>query len=538
VFPSAARRARLSSKVRATGVAVYPPIPINGQKIGANLCPRPTFPDSARGGWSAGTVDLRDINDGGPQRYRLGAFTQSAILLPGVAVVPAKFRIYAYILSVGASGTRIGVRPVGNGRTTAPAIGLTGGVYVWKTLTDAITAGDSGASGVELYAASSTNGQLGIAYLRVDYDDSTILEYFDGSTPDTAERDYSWDGAVFLSAASARAVVATDAVPPTAPTALHITGQTQTSIALAWTAATDNVAVAGYNVYDGATKLTTTQIAGTTYNATALTPASSHTFTVTALDAAGNESPASAPVTGSTLADTAPSVPANLRTTSVSRTAIALAWDAATDDVAVTGYNLWRDGVKLTATPQTGRTYNNTGLTAGTAYSYAVEAIDTRGQSSGLSAALPVTTAAPNIPPSTPTNVHAGARSQTQIEVLWDAATDDVMVFQYLVWRNGVPIVVDDGFDPVQTPRYVDNGLSAGTDYVYEIAALDNESASSPRSSPATLRTLDAPDVTPPTTPTGLTVVDVTETTVTLAWDAATDNVAVTGYNIYVEASR
>jgi len=85
----------------------------------------------------------------------------------------------------------------------------------------------------------------------------------------------------------------TDTQAPTAPASLQVTGKTATSVSLAWTASTDNVGVAGYDVYRGATKVNAANITGTSYTATGLTASTAYTFTVKARDAAGNTSAAS-----------------------------------------------------------------------------------------------------------------------------------------------------------------------------------------------------------------------------------------------------
>lgn len=89
------------------------------------------------------------------------------------------------------------------------------------------------------------------------------------------------------------------------------------------------------------------------------------------------------------IADTAvPTAPTNLHTTSVTATEIDLAWTPATDDVGVTGYRIFRNG---SATPiatvgATATSYHNTGLSAGTTYSYTVRAVDAAGNVSAASA--------------------------------------------------------------------------------------------------------------------------------------------------------
>ncbi len=79
-----------------------------------------------------------------------------------------------------------------------------------------------------------------------------------------------------------------DTETPTIPVLSNIT-QTNTTVDLSWTAATDDVGVVGYKVYKN-TILETTLSNVLTYQVTGLTAATAYNFTVTALDAAGNES--------------------------------------------------------------------------------------------------------------------------------------------------------------------------------------------------------------------------------------------------------
>jgi len=90
-----------------------------------------------------------------------------------------------------------------------------------------------------------------------------------------------------------------DTVAPTAPT-LAASGTTSTSTNLSWSGATDNVAVTGYDVYQGASLIGST--ASTSYTVTSLTPSTTYSFTVKAKDAAGNVSVSSNTVSVTTLA--------------------------------------------------------------------------------------------------------------------------------------------------------------------------------------------------------------------------------------------
>ena len=115
-----------------------------------------------------------------------------------------------------------------------------------------------------------------------------------------------------------------------------------------------------------------------------------HILTTKAFDAAGNVgSSAIVDVTVSNVGDTtAPTAPSNL-TASPTKRKITLAWTASTDNVAVTGYQIWRASSATGAFSQiattTGTTYTNSGLTSGTTWYYRVNAADAAGNVSAAS---------------------------------------------------------------------------------------------------------------------------------------------------------
>lgn len=123
----------------------------------------------------------------------------------------------------------------------------------------------------------------------------------------------------------------------------------------------------------------------------ALTPTSN-----TATSLASRESGATAPqlvlTTQSGASDTTPpSAPTGLTATAVSGTRVDLAWTASEDNVAVTGYEVFRDGVSL-ATTGTATAYTDVKVTPGQSYTYQVRARDAVPNWSGLSNAAPATT--------------------------------------------------------------------------------------------------------------------------------------------------
>ena len=97
-------------------------------------------------------------------------------------------------------------------------------------------------------------------------------------------------------------------------------------------------------------------------------------------------------MTGPAPADTqAPSVPSGLASSAVTQTGFTLTWNASTDNVGVTGYQVFRNGTSV-GTP-TATSFAVTGLTAGTSHAMTVRARDAAGNWSAQSAALNVTTA-------------------------------------------------------------------------------------------------------------------------------------------------
>ena len=188
---------------------------------------------------------------------------------------------------------------------------------------------------------------------------------------------------------------APDTQAPTAPTGLAASSITQTTATLSWTASTDNVAVTGYSVYQNGSLLATTT--STSYSLTGLTAGTTYTYYVTAYDAAGNNSSASSTISVTTVTpDTqSPTAPTNLASSSITSSSVTLSWTASTDNVAVTGYNIYRNGSLLTTTTST--SYSVTGLSASTTYTFYVTAYDAAGNVSSASSTLSVTTLASTI---------------------------------------------------------------------------------------------------------------------------------------------
>lgn len=80
---------------------------------------------------------------------------------------------------------------------------------------------------------------------------------------------------------------------------------------------------------------------------------------------------------------TPPSIPTGLVATPIAYSQIDLSWATSTDDFAVGGYHVWRDGILVATTTST--LYSDTGLSPSTSYTYVVTAFDTTGNESASS---------------------------------------------------------------------------------------------------------------------------------------------------------
>lgn len=185
----------------------------------------------------------------------------------------------------------------------------------------------------------------------------------------------------------------TDVQPPSVPANLRVTNLACRSATLSWSASTDNVGVAFYDVYhDG--QLMTTVSGGTLSTALTMAPGVRWGLYVNARDAAGNVSQASTSlyvdVPQCSVDTQAPTPPTGLSGT-VSGTAATLRWTASADNVAVTAYDIFRNDARVGST--SGTAYTDSGLVPNTTYRYQVAARDAQGNVSTRSTSLSLTTA-------------------------------------------------------------------------------------------------------------------------------------------------
>lgn len=317
------------------------------------------------------------------------------------------------------------------------------------------------------------------------------------------------------------AFAATDTQPPTIPRGLTASNITYTSILLNWTAASDNTGIKGYQVYRDGKKITTTK--KTTYTNVDLVPGRKYTYSIRAYDAAGNVSGDSATVNVATKNDTqAPSTPGALAVSSTAHTAIALTWNSSTDNTSIKGYEIYRSGRKVAAT--SGTCYTCKGLTPGTTYTFFVKAYDIAGNYSLQSNSISAATVSDNTAPSVPGGLKTSSITETEANLAWSPSSDNVKVKGYEIFRDGSKI------GTTSKTSYCSKSLTPGKNYTYIIKAVDTSGNVSGNSIPlkiTTQRDLDAP-----TAPTGLKVNSVKGSSVSLTWNASTDNIKVKGYQI------
>ena len=296
-----------------------------------------------------------------------------------------------------------------------------------------------------------------------------------------------------------------DTTPPTVSISSPADGSTVTATVIVSATATDNVAVSRVEFFvDGALRATdTTSPYNYSWDTTAL-PNGNHNLIARAYDAAGNSRSDSYTIIVNNGDTTPPSVPTNPTATASAYNRVNLSWAASSDNVAVTGYYIVRNGVTIANSASVATTYADTTVSASTAYTYQVIAYDARGNNSPASNNASVTTPAQpdTTPPSAPANLSATAHASSQIDLSWLASTDNIAVTGYDVYRSvsGSPAV---RIATVTTTSFGNTGLSGSTTYAYYVVARDAAGNSSIASTTANTTTPAAPGTTPPPQATG-----------------------------------
>lgn len=316
-------------------------------------------------------------------------------------------------------------------------------------------------------------------------------------------------------------VTGLDTTPPTVPASLTGTASSiQRLVTLSWSGSTDSGSgVGGYKVYRGGSQIGTANPSPTTYPDTTVACNTAYTYTVAAYD---NATPPNVSAQSSgwsvTTPKIPPSTPVGLAGSSTSSTQVGLTWSASTDlCVALSGYQIYRNGSQIGTSTTT--SYTDTTTSGTTNYSYAVAAYDSLGSVSGQSSTVSVTTP-DTIPPSVPTGLSGTAVSSSQINLTWNASTDTggSGLAGYHVYLNGTQL------GPVTSNSFSDTGLAGSVTYSYTVSAYDNAGNVSAQSSAINVTTpAGAPTVPGNPEPDGVTV---TSTPWTETWAASSGPVA------------
>lgn len=288
------------------------------------------------------------------------------------------------------------------------------------------------------------------------------------------------DGANNVGAASIGTFSTPDTSAPTAPGTPSFTNLTMTSATVNWSAASDNVGVAGYQYRLNASSW---QSLGNvlSINLTGLSAATAYTVQVRARDAASNFGAASS--SSFTTPDIAPpSAPTGLTASAPASGTVNLVWTAATDNVSVAGYKIFRNSAQIATSAAT--SYSDGTTTGTTTYSYTVSAYDTAGNASAQSSGVNVTTP-DTLTPSAPGGLAAAAASPTRINLSWTGSSDSggSGLAGYRIYRGGVSLAT------TAATSHADTSVAGGTTYSYTVAAYDNASNISGSSNTASATT-------------------------------------------------
>ncbi|HEX2534409.1 MAG TPA: fibronectin type III domain-containing protein, partial [Chitinophagaceae bacterium] len=177
-------------------------------------------------------------------------------------------------------------------------------------------------------------------------------------------------------------------------------------------------------------------------------------------------------------------------------------------------------------------------LTAAAPGDYRVKVTEQFGCSSDFSAAFTVVDANGPNKPDAAINLVATAVSKTEIKLDWSdnpaPAYNETNFEVYQASQSGGPyqLIALKGANVV---THTVSGLNAKTPYYFIVRAVNGTGAAAP--TPAATATTQA-DVTPPTAPANLRLAGSTRNAIALSWDAASDDVGVTRYEIYINGQR
>lgn len=188
-------------------------------------------------------------------------------------------------------------------------------------------------------------------------------------------------------------------------------------------------------------------------------------------------------VWGTQIVDTeAPTAPTSLSVVSTTTASANLSWTAATDNIGVSYYQIYVNGVFKTNSSTTTATIG--GLSQGTNYNFYVVAVDAAGNVSPQSNIASGTTLTDTVAPTAPTNLSVSSVGTNNIAISWTASTDNIAVDNYEIYVNGVLYGTS-----LTTSANIAN-LSPTTTYNIYVIAKDAAGNSSTQSNTVSAKTL------------------------------------------------
>ncbi|WP_036196277.1 malectin domain-containing carbohydrate-binding protein [Nocardioides aequoreus] len=345
-----------------------------------------------------------------------------------------------------------------------------------------------------------------------------------------------------------------DSDSPAAPSGLEAEAGDEENV-LSWSANTEPD-LAGYRVYGakGDTVTTTaanrlspaTPQAARTFTHDGLTNGDTWSYVVTAVDAKGNESVASATVSAKP-GDSTPPAPVTALEATAGDALVELTWTASTSDDVATYFVYRGTSADITMTTPLAEvdhptaTYTDTTVTNGTEYFYRVVAVDESDNGSAENATVSATPA-DTTAPSQPTNPNA-APGDGKVTLTWGTG-QNLDIASFKIFRGSTAGVDTDG-EPLATveleqganPTYVDDDVTNGETFYYRIVSVDRAgNESEPSVEVSTTPVADA-DTTPPPVPAGVTAT-AGDARVTVRWTATDPAIFdLRGYRVYRSAA-
>ena len=304
-----------------------------------------------------------------------------------------------------------------------------------------------------------------------------------------------------------------DTQAPTTPTNLTASNITATAANLSWSASSDNIAVTGYDIYKGATKIATSTT--NSYNATGLNASTNYTFSVRAKDAASNVSASSSSVNITTSAGSTSGTASDLLISeyiegSSNNKALEIAnFTGAT--INLSGYSLkkasngggWTNTVNLSGQLQNGNVYVIANSSASTTIKNKAQLTETSVSSFNGNDAIGL------------------FKGSALIDLIGNPNSSSTFAQDKTLQRKSTVSSPNTNYTTTEWTILAKDTFSG----------LGNHTIDGGTTPPPA-------DTTAPSAPSNLTANTVTATSVNLNWNASTDNTAVTAYDVYKGATK